>query len=180
MPNIPRLKARLPREGLFYSPRKDRLVAIGCYCIMPTHYHLLLQPISKNGVSEFMHKVGTGFTRFYNEQTERVGNLFIKPFRAKHIDDDVYLEQVVRYIHLNPAELFEPQWKNGIVKNMPALERKLRLYEHSSLAEHEGRERPESSIVDLHALSRVRNNTANLRETLKEAAEYYQFLELDL
>ena len=180
MPNIPQLHSHLAHEEIFALPREQPLVAIGSYCIMPTHYHLLLQPLADNGISVFMHKVGTGFTRSYNEQNGRVGNLFIKPFRSKHVDDDAYLKQVVQYIHLNPVELFEPQWKKGIINDKSSLEKKLRSYEYSSLIEHEGNKRPQSSIVDLDTLALVRDNTINVEKMIAETVEYYQFLEIDL
>lgn len=180
MPIISFLHRTHSHEDIFSLPRRNSLVSIGCYCIMPTHYHFLLQPIVDDGITHFMRSVGIAFTKFYNEQNDRIGNLFVKPFRSKHIDDDHYLDRVVQYIHLNSIELFEPQWKNGIIHNPHSIAEQLRSYEYSSLWEHEGRERAQSPIVDLETLGHVRENKTDIIKMIAEAAEYYQFLELDL
>lgn len=180
IPNIPKLHARFEHEDVFTISREAPIVAIGSYCLMPTHYHLLLQPLVENGISQFMHKVGIGFTKFYNEHNSRIGNLFIKPFRARHIDTDQYLDRVVPYIHLNPVELFEPEWKMGVVRELHSLAQQLREYEYSSLFEHEGGVRPQSAIVNLDALEQVRDNATDAVNMLADAAEYYQFLDMDV
>ncbi len=179
MPVIPHLHKVFSHEEMFSIPREKPIVAIGCYCLMPTHYHLLLQPLVENGITQFMHKVGTGFTNFFNVQNERIGNLFVRPFRSKHIDTDQYLDRIIQYIHLNPIELFEPQWKRGIIHDQYSIPKRLRSYEYSSLWEHEGKERAQSSILDLDPLTLVHDNT-DITKMIPEAAEYYQFLELDL
>ena len=180
MPHIPKLHRQHEHEDIFDLPHESPLVAIGAYCLMPTHYHLLIQPRIENGLSLFMHKIGVGFTKFFNERNERVGNLFIKPFRAKHVGTDQYLDRIVQYIHLNPAELFEPDWKRGTLQEPHLLPQKLRTYEYSSLYEHERGTRPQSSILSLDALDEVRDNTTDITKVIADAADYYRFLELDL
>src|SRR5579859_6476622 len=78
----------LSHEKILQLPRKANLVAIGAYCLMGNHFHLLLQEKVPNGISKFMHKVGTGYTKYFNLKNDRIGNLFVKPFRSKHIHDD--------------------------------------------------------------------------------------------
>ena len=180
MPHIVEIHKQYSHEEIFTLHREHPLVAIGGYCIMPTHYHLLLQPITDSGISEFMHKLGTGFTRFYNDRNRRVGNLFVKPFRSKHIHDDRYLRRVSQYIHLNPVELFESKWKQGIVNSKIALEKQLLSYPYSSLLEYEGMERPQSSILNMNSVHLIGHDKTDTRTLIKEMAEYYQFLELDL
>lgn len=58
-----------------------------------------------------MQKVGTAYTMFFNIKYQRTGALFQGTFKAVHIDADAYLSHLTRYIHLNPAELREPHWK---------------------------------------------------------------------
>ena len=124
-----------------------------------------------------MQKVGTSFSMYFNVNRQHVGNVFIKPFRSKRIDDDTYLQHVVQYIHFNPAELFEREWKSGYIRNMPSLEQKLKTYRYSSLSDYEGTRRPENSILDTDAMSMFDKRPA-LRDTLIEAAEYYADLPL--
>ena len=178
--------SRTIRRGAMYSPSHGRLlslprgnplVSIGAYCLMPNHFHLLLQEITDGGISTFMQKVGTSFSMYFNVKRQHVGNVFIKPFRSKRIDDDAYLQHVAQYIHFNPAELFEREWKSGYVKNMGSLEQKLKTYRYSSLPDYEGIKRPENSILDTGAMSMFEKRPA-LRGMLIEAAEYYADLPL--
>ena len=93
-------------EEILSVLRGAPLVSIGAYCLMPNHFHLLLKDLSEegDGISRFMQKLGTAYTMFFNTSRERTGNLFVKPFRSKHIKDDEYLKRVTQYIPFNPIE----------------------------------------------------------------------------
>lgn len=98
----------------FASVDKDerkRLVDIVAFCFMQNHYHLLLRQQTEKGISQFMQKLGTAYTMYFNTKYERSGVLFQGVFKAIHIDKENYLTQLSRYIHLNPVELQEPHWK---------------------------------------------------------------------
>src|SRR3989344_2147647 len=164
-------------DHLLSLPRGRPLVAVGAYCLMPNHFHLLLREISDRGISTFMQKVGTSFSMYFNIKRQHVGNVFIKPFRSKHIDDEQYLRHVAQYIHLNPVELFEREWKIGNVKNMQLLEEKFKAYLYSSLPDYEKVKRSESSILDSEAMLMF-DKRPPLRHILFEAAEYYADLQM--
>lgn len=118
------------------SFREDRgkpIVSIGAYCLMKNHYHLLIKEITEGGISAFMRKLGIAYTMYFNARNQRVGNLFVRPFRSRHVSDDGYFQRVLQYIHCNPAELYEPGWKRGHVKNIRMLEKRLVDYRYSSL-----------------------------------------------
>ncbi|MBI4093662.1 transposase [Candidatus Kaiserbacteria bacterium] len=157
--------------------RQAPIVSVVAYCLMKNHYHLLLHEIIEGGIIKFMQKVGTGYAMYFNEKYDRIGNLFIKPFRSKHIDSDEYLRRVVQYIHLNPAELYEHEWKTGKVKNIARLEDELIKYPFSSLPDYVGKKRDELYILDARTMTPLRSNRLSLRSILREAAEYYADLE---
>lgn len=163
----------LPHEEIFELPRTQPLVAIGAYALMRNHPHLLIQEKTENGISRFMHKVGTGYTMYFNLKYRRIGNLLVKPFRSKCIGDDDYLRHVAQYIHLNPAEIFEPSWKQGKVKDIRRLEQNLLKYEHSSLPDYFGEKRPECAILDEEAMDIIRDGLPTLASILQETKEYY-------
>ena len=148
------IREKTPAE-LFARLRGDPLVAIGAYALMPNHYHLVLGEIREGGLSAFMQKLGTAYTMYFNSKYERTGNLFVKPFRAKHVNDDRYLQHVTRYVHLNPAELYEPGWKDGVVGDKGNLIKKLLEYPYSSLPDHLGTERPFRNILAPEAFSLI-------------------------
>lgn len=128
--------------------RTDTLVNVGAYCLMPNHFHLLLQEKSGKGIAKFMQKIGIAYTMYFNIRHDRTGNLFVKPFRSRHIADDRYFQRVLQYIHCNPAELTEPGWKSGEVMNMGKLNSYLLNYPYSSFGAHSGKDPIGRKILD--------------------------------
>jgi putative transposase len=143
---------------------------------MQNHYHLILRERTENGIARFMQKVGTMYTMYFNAKNDRVGGLFVRPFRSKHIDTDDYLKRVIQYVHLNPAELFEPGWKDGEIQDLKALRSSLQSYRYSSLPEHLGMHRPESSIIDLGLVHSYHDNLPTIMRMTNDAAAYYRDL----
>lgn len=84
---------------------------------MPNHFHLLLKQRVNNGVPLFMQKVGTGYTMYFNTRKKRSGSLFQGTYKAKIVEDEDYLIHLSRYIHINPIELMEHDWKEVGIKN---------------------------------------------------------------
>lgn len=78
-------------------------VKVGAYCLMPNHYHLLLNTPNAN-LSRFMRHVNGVYTQRFNRKNGKDGPLFRGRYRALVVDADAYLLQVVRYIHLNPVK----------------------------------------------------------------------------
>jgi hypothetical protein len=78
---------------------------------MPNHYHFLLHQTDDNGITEFMHKLNTSYTMYFNLNLKRTGRLFEYTFKAKHISQDEIFLHVVRYIHINPIVA-------GLVENL--------------------------------------------------------------
>lgn len=161
---------------IFSRPRKQQLVAIGFYCLMPNHFHIGFQEIEEGGSSKFLQKLGTSYSMYFNRKYARVGGLFIGPCRSRHIDKDSYFRRVAQYIHLNAAELYERRWKYGEVKNMRSLEKQLRNYPYASLWDYEGTTRPERSILDDDIVMLVRHDMPSLASILHDAHEYYSSL----
>jgi len=94
-------------------PEKDRvpLVDILAFVLMGNHFHLLLRQAHENGVSEFMKKLGIGYTEYFNLRHERSGALFQGKYQYRPVEDDGYLRKLHEYIHLNPVEILKPGQK---------------------------------------------------------------------
>jgi len=82
---------------------QPELVDVVAYCLMPTHYHLLVYLKTDDLSKEVMQPFGLSYTKGVNRQQERVGPLFQGPFEAVWVDRDEYLLHLSRYIHLNPV-----------------------------------------------------------------------------
>lgn len=81
--------------------RKKRLVNIIAYCLNPNHFHLILQQVNKNGISEFLKRLTGGYAWYFNNKNKRSGVLFQGKFKAKHIDSNEYLLHLSAYVNLN-------------------------------------------------------------------------------
>jgi putative transposase len=81
----------------------DDLVDIVAYCFMPTHIHLILQQLKKDGISIFMGKVLNSYTRYFNLKNKRKGPLWESRFKNVEVETDEQLLHLTRYLHLNPV-----------------------------------------------------------------------------
>ncbi len=89
------------RDKSLLSSRTAKLVDIVCYCLNPNHYHIILRQRTENGISEFMKRLGGGYTQGFNFKYKRSGVLFQGKFKAAHIDSNEYLLHVSAYVNLN-------------------------------------------------------------------------------
>jgi len=111
------------REALIKHPeQRDPLAKIMADCLMPNHFHLLIQEIKEGGISRFMHKLGTGYTGYFNKKYKRVGGLLQGTFMAVPVENDLHLQYLLVYINvLNPGQFIEPNLKEEGVKNIEAI-----------------------------------------------------------
>ena|SRR3989344_4131 len=115
---------------------KLKLVHIICYCLNPNHYHFILEQIANKGIEKFMHRLATGYTKYFNEKYKRSGALFQGRFKSSHIDSNDYLLHASAYVNLNyrahglgspTSKLIRSSWEEytenrvGICKTEPIL-----------------------------------------------------------
>lgn len=72
------------------------------YCWMTNHVHLLVQA-GDAPLSGFIGALASTYARSINVRSGRGGHLFERRYRASLVQQDSYLLEVVRYIHLNPV-----------------------------------------------------------------------------
>lgn len=73
----------------------DTPMEVYAYCIMKNHPSVF---------GNAMHRINTAYSHYYMTKYSHVGHVFQGPFRSKTINDEDYLRQVIRYIHLNPVK----------------------------------------------------------------------------
>lgn len=99
-----------------------KLVEFVSYCLNPNHYHLLLRQLVDGGIEKFMHKVGTGYTMYFNTKYERSGSLFQGKFKDTHISSNTQLLHTSVYVNMNNQfkdkipELSRSSWDEYIRK----------------------------------------------------------------
>ncbi len=133
--------------SLYKEEVGDRLTDVGAYCMMSNHFHFLIKETREGGITEFMRKLLTGYTKYLNKKYDRVGPLFQSRFKAEHVNKDEYLKYLYAYIHLNPVKLIEPEWKEKGIKNLSAAKKYLEEYRFSSYEDYAVGNREESAIL---------------------------------
>lgn len=95
-----------------------------CYAwsLLGNHAHFLLKT-GKMPIARLMRRVLTGYAVTFNRRYGRTGHLFQNRYKSILCEEDVYLLELVRYIHLNPL-------RAGLVKDL----RELGAYEYSGHA----------------------------------------------
>ena len=102
------------------TPKSSKLVNIVCYCLNPNHYHFILEQTADGGISEFMKRLGGGYTNYFNEKHKRNGALFQGRFKSIHISSNEYLLYVSAYVNLNNRvhklknKIFKSSWEEYI------------------------------------------------------------------
>ncbi|OYD14337.1 hypothetical protein CH333_08310 [candidate division WOR-3 bacterium JGI_Cruoil_03_44_89] len=75
---------------------------IYAYTLMSNHIHLLVEA-GDTPLSKIMQGFLQSCTQYYNRKYKIVGHLFQSRYKAILCDKDVYLLQLLRYIHMNPV-----------------------------------------------------------------------------
>jgi REP element-mobilizing transposase RayT len=99
---------------------------IYAYCLLPNHFHIILQLKSKEELISFYNlssprsstqdglhspnnifskqfsKVFNSYSQSFNKQINRHGSLIESPFKRKLISSEEYLKQAIIYTHQNP------------------------------------------------------------------------------
>ena len=131
----------IERRKIFINDRDrkdflDRLAKLlpatetACYgwVFMPNHAHFLfrtgLAPLSK-----VMRRLLTGYAVSFNRHHKRHGHLFQNRYKSIVCQEDAYLKELVRYIHLNPV-------RAGIVRGLKELNNYLYCGHSSVIGKH--------------------------------------------
>ncbi len=85
------------------------------WAFMPNHAHFLFRTGS-TPLATLMSRLLTGYAIYFNRRHRRSGQLFQNRYKSILCQEDAYLTELVRYIHLNPV-------RAGVVKNLEELNR---------------------------------------------------------
>ena len=132
----------------------EPLVGIVCFCLMPNHFHLILEEKGDSNISVFMHRILVSFSKYINLKHERRGHVFESQFHSKHLDENNYLLRASSYVHLNPKDI--PQW-----------DKQEHLFNWSSFQDYVGENRWGNLLNRKPLLSQFEN----------DAQEYHDFIE---
>jgi len=74
------------------------------YCLMPNHFHLLIQQKTDLSITKLISKICTGYSKYFNKKYERIGAVLQDQFKAVLVEDNEQLLWTSYYIHKNPIE----------------------------------------------------------------------------
>jgi len=160
--------------------RGENIVSIGAWVLMPNHFHIYVtinkqssQKLRKTGfrkneISEFMHKLLTSYSKYFNKKYNRTGILFEARFKSTHINNDNYAKYIFSYIHLNPIKLVDKNWKVSIVQNIKSFKTFLENYKWSSYLDFIGISRLENKILDIKNFPTYFDDIKDLNRELED------------
>ena len=85
------------------------------WVLIPNHAHILLRT-GPTPLPRMMRRLLTGYAVSFNLRRQRSGHLFQNRYRSIVCEEDPYLLELVRYIHLNAI-------RSGLVKDIEGLDR---------------------------------------------------------
>lgn len=86
---------------LKYKKKFDWIIY--CYCLLPNHFHLLIQT-RKDPLGKIMKCLQTAYGVWFNKKYGRIGPIFSGRYKSIIVQKDEYFLQVSKYIHLNPVK----------------------------------------------------------------------------
>jgi putative transposase len=168
----------IDKKNPFVDQREGVQVAIGAYCLMPNHFHLLVTPLCEGGVEHFMQRLSTSYSMYFNKRYERTGALFEGRFKAQLADSDEYLKYLYAYIHLNPVKLIDPEWKERGSKDAAKSFDFAASFAYSSLPDYLGVSRPESGIIEPSPFPAYFATAADMKSELFEWLNFTEVSDL--
>jgi Transposase and inactivated derivatives len=118
--NVPGLThhimARTFNDLLLFGDDADRTFYLSClshrinetrficyaWVLMSTHVHLLIRT-TEQPLCKLMKPLNGDYAHYYNKKYNRLGPVFCDRYKSIATQDQYYLEQLIRYIHLNPV-----------------------------------------------------------------------------
>jgi putative transposase len=91
--------------GIFVCLLRDAVVrflwCVHAWCLMPNHYHLVVQTLQPT-LSDGMHRLNGRYAQGFNHRYDRVGHLFQARFGARLVGADEHLAAACAYVLDNP------------------------------------------------------------------------------
>ena len=100
----------LPYSRIRIADTKKGLFRLHAFCLMPNHFHLMIEQCGNMSISKFITKVCGSYSKYVNNKYERVGHIFQDCFKSVTMESNEQLMWASAYIHMNAV-------KDGLVKH---------------------------------------------------------------
>jgi len=146
---------------------REKLVNIHAFCLMPNHYHLLLESKEEGGISKFMMKLNVGYAKYFNKKYKRSGTLFESRYKSILVEKEAHFTYLPYYIHFNPLDLKFPEWRDNKLKDHKKAIGFLDSYRWSSHLDYLGKENF-SSLIQKNFLSDFFGESKGYKRDVRE------------
>ena len=108
--------------GRLEAVAKATELVVLAWALLPNHVHLLVRtsphptPAGRGTLGTAMRRLLTGYAGTFNRRHRRSGHVFQNRYKSILVEEEPYLLELVRYIHLNPL-------RAGIVRDLGSLDR---------------------------------------------------------
>ena len=95
-----------------FSKYLSEKIEVYAYCLMDNHFHIVLKIIEDEKiVTQSFSNFFNAYAKAFNKQNQRTGSLFEKHFKRIKIQDENYLRNIIQYVHLNPKNHLNLDYK---------------------------------------------------------------------
>lgn len=168
------IKNIFERNKIHYDP----FVKIYVDCLMPNHYHLLVEEAKEGGIVRFMQRSGNSYARYFTTKYDRPGSLFQGRFKAVRVETDDQLKYLLAYVNIiNPAQLIEPELKEKGIKDFKKVWNFADDYNWSTHQEFMGRR--ESILIEKSILNKMFVTPENYADFVKNILRGKEWVSVD-
>lgn len=89
--------------SLLAEAKKRQRVKLFAFCLMPNHFHLVVEPADQTALSQFMQWLLTSHVRRYHKHYGTSGHIWQGRFKSFPVQRDEHLIMVLRYVLQNPV-----------------------------------------------------------------------------
>jgi len=90
-------------QKLLTQHLSQELFSVYAWCLMPNHFHFLIQQLTEMPVSEPFFHIWNKYTKYYNRTYEEFGSVFCHKLQHIVVKSQEHLQALIAYIHLNPV-----------------------------------------------------------------------------
>lgn len=90
-----------------FARQYEGLVDVHCYCLMSTHYHLIVTQHHPGTLDSYMRSLGTAYTKYHHTRHGTIGPLYAGPYRSNRLNDRKGFKRAVVYVHDNHPTGFD-------------------------------------------------------------------------
>jgi putative transposase len=125
----------MPHSRIRITETDKNNFKLHAFCLMPNHFHLLIEQVKEVSVSKLISKLCTSYAMYLNKKYKRVGHVFQDQFKSVLVENNSQLMWTSAYIHMNPVkdklvkQPFEYLWSSyndyAYDRNLPIVTKEL-------------------------------------------------------